>query len=42
MNWVKELWYTNWITQIIFKIKKERRYRKKLAEIKKRDPYIYK
>lgn len=32
----------NWITKIVDKIKLEIRYRKKLKELKKRDPFIYK
>lgn len=32
----------NWIKKIINKIKLEIRYRKKLKELKKRDPFIYK
>lgn len=32
----------NWIKRIINKIKGELRYRKRLKEIKKRDPFIYK
>jgi hypothetical protein len=31
-----------WIKQLINKIKLEIRYRKKLKELKKRDPFIYK
>ena len=31
-----------WIKKIINKIRLERRYRKKLKELKKRDPFIYK
>jgi hypothetical protein len=42
MNWLKNLIRDNWFTRIIDKIKAERKYRKKLAEVKKRDPYIYK
>jgi hypothetical protein len=33
MNWIKNLWY---------KIKLEIAYRKRLKELKKRDPFIYK
>ena len=33
MNFIKKLW---------FKIKTEYKFRKKLREIKKRDPFIYK
>jgi len=33
MKWLKKMWN---------KIKLERRYRKKLKELKKRDPFIYK
>jgi len=32
----------NWIKRLINKIKLEIRYRKKLKELKKRDPFIYK
>lgn len=32
----------NWIKQLIDKIKLEIRYRKKLKELRKRDPFIYK
>lgn len=32
----------NWIKNIINKIKLEIRYRKRLKELKKRDPFIYK
>lgn len=31
-----------WIKQLINKIKLEIRYRKKLKELRKRDPFIYK
>lgn len=31
-----------WITTIVEKIKLEIRYRKRLKELKKRDPFIYK
>jgi len=31
-----------WIKNLINKIKLELRYRKKLKELKKRDPFIYK
>lgn len=31
-----------WFKRIVDKIKGEIRYRKRLKEIKKRDPYIYK
>jgi hypothetical protein len=31
-----------WIKQIIDKIRLEIRYRKKLKELRKRDPFIYK
>lgn len=32
----------NWIKNLIYKIKMEIRYRKRLKEMKKRDPFIYK
>jgi len=32
----------NWLKKIINRIKMEIRYRKKLKELKKRDPFIYK
>jgi len=32
----------SWIKKIIEKIKLEIKYRKKLKELKKRDPFIYK
>jgi|TARA_R100001509_G_scaffold105205_1_gene62183 hypothetical protein len=32
----------NWIKNIINKIKQEIAYRKKLKELKKKDPFIYK
>ena len=31
-----------WFGDIVYRIKLERAYRKKLKEIKKKDPYIYK
>ncbi len=31
-----------WWSDLIYRIKLERAYRKKLKEIKKKDPYIYK
>lgn len=31
-----------WIKNIFYKIKMEIRYRKRLKEMKKRDPFIYK
>ena len=31
-----------WIKNIIDRIRLERRYRKKLKELRKRDPFIYK
>jgi hypothetical protein len=33
MNWLKNLWY---------RIRLEVRYRRKLRELRKRDPFIYK
>lgn len=32
----------NWLKRLIAKIKLEIRYRKKLRELRKRDPFIYK
>jgi hypothetical protein len=32
----------NWLRKIISRIKMEIRYRKRLKELKKRDPFIYK
>lgn len=32
----------NWIRNIINKIKREIQYRKRIKELKKRDPFIYK
>jgi len=32
----------NWFKKIVDRIKLELRYRKKLKELKKRDPFIYK
>jgi hypothetical protein len=32
----------NWFKKIVERIKLELRYRKKLKELKKRDPFIYK
>lgn len=32
----------NWIKNLINKVKLELRYRKKLKELRKRDPFIYK
>ena len=32
----------NWVKKIYNKIKMEIRYRKRLKELKKRDPFIYK
>lgn len=32
----------NWIRQLYNKIRLELRYRKKLKELRKRDPFIYK
>jgi hypothetical protein len=31
-----------WIKKLINKIRLERRYKKKIKELKKRDPFIYK
>jgi len=33
INWIKRLWY---------KIREEMKYRKRLKELKKKDPFIYK
>lgn len=32
----------NWFKNLIYKIKTEIRYRKRMKEIRKRDPFIYK
>jgi hypothetical protein len=32
----------NWIVNLINRVKLELRYRKKLRELRKRDPFIYK
>ena len=32
----------NWIKRLVARIKLEIRYRKKLKELRKRDPFIYK
>jgi hypothetical protein len=32
----------NWIKNIFYKIKREIQYRKRIKELKKRDPFIYK
>ena len=32
----------NWIRNLYYRIKLELRYRKKLKELRKRDPFIYK
>tara|TARA_X000000950_G_C13874946_1_gene644447 strand:- start:639 stop:743 length:105 start_codon:yes stop_codon:yes gene_type:complete len=32
----------NWIKKLINKIREERKYRKRLKELKKKDPFIYK
>lgn len=32
----------NWIKNIYYKIKMEIKYRKRLKELRKRDPFIYK
>ena len=32
----------NWIKRLVARIKLEIRYRKKLEELRKRDPFIYK
>lgn len=32
----------NWILQLVDRVKLEIRYRKKLKELRKRDPFIYK
>jgi hypothetical protein len=45
MSWIRRTEgkaKTNWFKSIIQRIKLEIRYRKKLKELKKRDPFIYK
>jgi len=42
MNWFKNWIQHNWVTRFLEKRRNEKKYKKKLAEIKKRDPYIYK
>jgi len=42
MNWIKKWISHNWLTRLLAKRRTEKRYKKKLAEIKKRDPFIYK
>lgn len=42
MNWIKNWWKNTWCAEVLRKRRNERKYKKKLAEIKKRDPYIYK
>lgn len=32
----------NWIKKIYYKIKREIEYRKRIKELRKRDPFIYK
>lgn len=32
----------NWIKKIYYKIKREIQYRKRIKELRKRDPFIYK
>jgi len=34
--------HMNWIKNLIFRIKMELTYRKRLKELRKRDPFIYK
>ena len=33
---------SDFLSNLVYKIKAKRRYKKRLKEIKKRDPYIYK
>ena len=40
MVWLKKLWY--WLTWPYRKIKEELAYRKRLKELKEKDPFIYK
>lgn len=42
MNWIKQWLSDNWLTRLLTKRRNEKRYKKRLAEIKKRDPFIYK
>jgi hypothetical protein len=42
MNWFKKLFTDNWITRRLAKRRAEKRYKERLEEIKKRDPFIYK
>ena len=32
----------NWVKEIYYKIKREIQYRKRIKELRKRDPFIYK
>jgi hypothetical protein len=36
------MWKNTWIAKLIAKFKADRKYKKKLAAIRKRDPHIYK
>ena len=40
MVWIKRLW--NIITWPYTKIQEERRFRKRIKELRKKDPFIYK
>lgn len=37
----KRIFIISWIWKLISYIKSERQYRKKIKELKKRDPFIY-
>ena len=39
---MKELKMFNWVKNLYYKIKMEINYRKRIKEMKKRDPFIYK
>ena len=40
MVWLKKIWA--WITWPYHKVKEEIRFRKRLKELKEKDPFIYK
>jgi len=42
MNLWRKITMFNWVKNIINKIKREIQYRKRIKELKKRDPFIYK